>query len=65
MHLMHQLLIITKITRHSGVMKRVLKPGMGPTISEFVTQKQEMEQEKPEEERRTFDFDDIQVACRW
>ncbi|KAF6016481.1 FKBP6 [Bugula neritina] len=56
---------MVNVTEDGGVMKRVLKPGMGPTISEFVTQKQEMEQEKPEEERRTFDFDDIQVAYHY
>lgn len=46
-------------------MKRVLRVGMGPTISEFVSELQEKEAAKPEGERRRIAEDDIQMACKW
>lgn len=49
----------------AGVMKRVLRAGMGPSISEFVLDMQEKEMEKPEAERRKFEQDDIQMACEY
>ena len=47
----------------TGVMKRVLRSGMGPTIQEYMTSMKEEEARKPDAEQRRFEEDDIQMAC--
>ena len=47
----------------TGVMKRVLRSGMGPTIQEYITSMKEEEARKPDAEQRRFEEDDIQMAC--
>jgi len=44
-------------------MKRVLKPGVGSTIQEFVSEQQKIDAEKPEGDRRGFEMGDVNVAC--
>ncbi|XP_067931999.1 inactive peptidyl-prolyl cis-trans isomerase FKBP6-like isoform X2 [Watersipora subatra] len=56
---------MTPITKDEGVVKRILRPGMGPAIEDFVKALQEKEMEKPEKERRPLSEEDIQVAYHY
>lgn len=47
----------------AGVMKRVLRSGMGPSIQDYIISMKQQEGEKPDEEKRRFEEDDIQMAC--
>lgn len=48
-----------------GVMKRVLRPGMGATVREYIEIMKARESEKAEDEQRRFEDDDVQVACKY